>query len=792
MAVSTPDAEVGFARNLTLTFMLFATLAVAASAEGYASRLSLLFVGLLAVGLGLFLWLGTRTTTARLLALLTLVFFMEYTNQTIGIASGLWQYHGVGGQYVFGVMAWLVAACSAQALSTGVTIPLVRRLHLRTPRWLTSVLVLALLALIPLTAGRYGSSMGVSFWCFFGLVGVIAMLAAQQMPIHVFVGVVLSAWFVGGLSEYVGSASSGCWTFPYNPHYPPFYLVVGCWPLEILVQFSVSAFLAGEPVVAPAWLQATTAQPPSVVPTTAAAQSNDCTDDDTAKRNRQLCLFLIVSSLMYLVAGSTFAVAPNWVLGEINKLSAWLTPSLPLAPLPGERFWVSLSFSMMMTITALCVVGAATVRRNKIYVFAVMIAKLASTVSALAYFLFFRHHLASLVIVIVDGSLFCLTGFFVFRALKSFFRKQTGFCYSRFPQPRSSGPATVAVSQGKDDKERFESLKEVLLKTDFFGLLDRRFAETHKTRKEFRIVIKPNFMFTHSQSDPSTYTDPTLVEWLVDRIAERGFTNITLVEAQSTYGNYYANREVLKVAEHVGYHLDKNYKIVDLTQEREPFDYGGRLGKHFVGPTWRDADFRISFAKNKTHIFCNYTLTLKNIYGTLPMQDKLCEYHTKREYDWPTIETLKHFPVHFGLVDAYKSADGQFGVIADPHPKDTNTIIGGENLIAVDWVGAKKMGLNPDDPLIGRFLPLAMQAFGKPEVHCLGDLSPYPHWKNVSRFFIYSLDLFEEAYDFSNWWFSVLTAQDKYFTFMKKDWPTRLMRKLLAPIKRLLYPHDAL
>ena len=28
-----------------------------------------------------------------------------------------------------------------------------------------------------------------------------------------------------------------------------------------------------------------------------------------------------------------------------------------------------------------------------------------------------------------------------------------------------------------------------------------------------------------------------------------------------------------------------------------PDNYGGRFGAHFVGPTWRDADFRISFAK---------------------------------------------------------------------------------------------------------------------------------------------------------------------------------------------------
>jgi uncharacterized protein (DUF362 family) len=306
------------------------------------------------------------------------------------------------------------------------------------------------------------------------------------------------------------------------------------------------------------------------------------------------------------------------------------------------------------------------------------------------------------------------------------------------------------------------------------------------------VVIKPNFMFMHSKEDVSTFTDPALVEALIDKIAERGFPNISLVESQSTYGNYYRNREVLKVASYIGYSTEKNYRIVDLTEEMVPFDYGGPLGKHFVGPTWRDADFRISFAKNKTHVFCHYTLTLKNIYGTLPLQNKLKEYHTKREYDWPTIETMKHFPVHFGLIDAIWSADGQFGVIVDVEPNHTKTIIGGENLIAVDWVGAKKMGLDPDDPKVGRFLPLAVEAFGRPEINWVRDKSVYDPWQNVSEAFIQSLDILEEAYAFSDWWFSGLTAMDKYFAFKKTALPILVLRWLLAPIKRIFFRYDYL
>ena len=73
----------------------------------------------------------------------------------------------------------------------------------------------------------------------------------------------------------------------------------------------------------------------------------------------------------------------------------------------------------------------------------------------------------------------------------------------------------------------------------------------------------------------------------------------------------------------------------------EIYNYGGRLGNHWVGPTWRDADFWISFAVNKTHVSSYYTLTLKNLYGCLPVQNKFKEYHKIRGFDWPTIEMMK-------------------------------------------------------------------------------------------------------------------------------------------------------
>ena len=507
------------------------------------------------------------------------------------------------------------------------------------------------------------------------------------------------------------------------------------------------------------------------------------------KEEKQFKIFMRISAGVYFVAGMVFVIAPEWTLRAINAVSAALVPDLELVPILVEKFWLALAFSMMMTITALCYIAQHNIRKNKGYAIPLLISKAVSSLTGLCFFVFSARYLAYFVIFAVDGSIFVVTLLLFLRASRKFFETQTAFLRKKPKASKQTGPTTVAAFKGDD---KFALMDKVLDETGFFEILEKRFKQSGKSKEEFSVVIKPNFMFMHSKKDISTYTDPKLVEYLVDIIAGKGFFNIVLVEAQSTLGNYYANREVVKVAEYIGYSAAKNYRIVDLTEEMVPYDYGGRLGYHVVGPTWRDADFRISFAKNKTHVFCHYTLTLKNIYGTLPMQNKLREYHTKREYDWPTIETLKHFPVHYGLIDAISSADGQFGVLVDPKPNYTKTIIGGENLMAVDWVGAKKMGLNPDNPQIGRFLPLAVEAFGKPEIIWVGDKSVYEAWENVSEFFIQSLDIVEEAYAFSDWWFSGLTAMDAYFPFKKRKWPILLLRKILKPVKRIFYRYDYL
>jgi uncharacterized protein (DUF362 family) len=337
---------------------------------------------------------------------------------------------------------------------------------------------------------------------------------------------------------------------------------------------------------------------------------------------------------------------------------------------------------------------------------------------------------------------------------------------------------------------KMNALDSVLATTGFLDLVNAAWQASGKSEAEFAIVIKPNFMFSYNRSDHTTFTDPELVAHLVQVLrTSGGFENLTVVEAQSTYGEYFNNRRVLEVAEYLGYAVDGSagYKLVDLTEDRfEEEDLGSHLGRHPVPLTWKDADFRISFAKNKTHAYAYYSLTLKNVYGALSLGNKFAEYHTGRGIYHTTMEYLRAFPVHYGLIDAHLSADGPFGVFADPEPNVTETIIGGEDLVAVDWVGASKMGL---DPKISQYMELAVKAFGKPEINLVGDRNIYRPWLNVPVVMsLFTHDVLDANQYFGNLIYMAGAYMDEsYFTHKSKSEFMKMARAALNPLQKAIF-----
>ena len=118
------------------------------------------------------------------------------------------------------------------------------------------------------------------------------------------------------------------------------------------------------------------------------------------------------------------------------------------------------------------------------------------------------------------------------------------------------------------DSDKFNALKCVLEATEFFHKLDKACESSGKSKEDFAIIVKPNFMFMYSTKDRSTYTDPELVEYLVTAMHDRGYRNLAVGEARSTYGTFFTNREVKTVAEYIGL-KGRNYRIIDLSEDLE-------------------------------------------------------------------------------------------------------------------------------------------------------------------------------------------------------------------------------
>lgn len=229
-------------------------------------------------------------------------------------------------------------------------------------------------------------------------------------------------------------------------------------------------------------------------------------------------------------------------------------------------------------------------------------------------------------------------------------------------------------------------------------------------------------------------------------------------------------------------------------EKEENYDYPEPLGSHPFSPTWRYADYRISFAKNKTHFQCHYTGCMKNIYGCLPEQDKLKSYHgtmRNREFQTCTIVILEAFPVDFAFLDAYFSGDGLAGLIRDNDPNETNTIICGENCFAVDWVQGQKMGVNPEKNYVIR---RAKERWGKPEIQTEGPMAPYKNWHNVWPYMDTIADHIEEHYHLSRFVCYILGYRmDERFKLVN-NWtcfcstPFRKLLQISDEYSWLIYP----
>jgi uncharacterized protein (DUF362 family) len=288
----------------------------------------------------------------------------------------------------------------------------------------------------------------------------------------------------------------------------------------------------------------------------------------------------------------------------------------------------------------------------------------------------------------------------------------------------------VWVVKGDSAAAKLPLFKTLLEESALGASLEARAASLGKTVSQMAVVIKPTFMLGYHHKDMSPVTDPELVEALAQYLHERGCADIAVVEQRNIYDRFYQNRSVAEVARYLGFDAE-HYRVVDASQEQVPHDYARGLGQYSVSRTWRDADFRISFGKLRSHSVEFVSLAISNTDGLGARCDEFIFFERQAQRYMANMMLLDQFPPHFALLDGYElSPDGLLGMMGCPQPKSPRRLYAGGDALAVDLVAARHIGLNR--PRDAGALREACHWFGDPteRIEIVGTDEPVQGWRS--------------------------------------------------------------
>jgi uncharacterized protein (DUF362 family) len=210
-----------------------------------------------------------------------------------------------------------------------------------------------------------------------------------------------------------------------------------------------------------------------------------------------------------------------------------------------------------------------------------------------------------------------------------------------------------------------------------------------------RVVLKPNLVEYHR--DKVINTNPKVVAAVIELCQREGAAEVIVAEGPG----HWRNVEYLVAASGLGDVL-RTYKapFVDLNHDEPVKRINlGRLTKLeylYLSKTVATADVLISLPKLKTHHWAVATLSLKNLFGTLP---GICYGWPKNELHWRGIDN--------SIVDIAATrtpdlaiVDGIIGMEGDGPlngaAKPMGVLIMGNDLVAVDATCCRLMKLDPE------------------------------------------------------------------------------------------------
>jgi uncharacterized protein (DUF362 family) len=230
--------------------------------------------------------------------------------------------------------------------------------------------------------------------------------------------------------------------------------------------------------------------------------------------------------------------------------------------------------------------------------------------------------------------------------------------------------------------------------SDLLAVLKQQFGHyrPHVPITGRRVVLKPNLV--EYRKAQVINTDPRLIDAVIQLFKEEGASEIIVAEGPG----HWRNVEFLVEESGLGSVL-RNHGVafVDLNHD-EPVKVPnlGRttgLDHLYLTRTVMSADVFVSMPKMKTHHWAGATLSLKNLFGTLP---GICYGWPKNELHWRGIHqsiidiALTQTP-HLAIVDGIVGMEGDGPLVGKA--RQSHAIIMGIDLVAVDATCCRLMRL---------------------------------------------------------------------------------------------------
>ncbi|MBN1872707.1 MAG: DUF362 domain-containing protein [Anaerolineae bacterium] len=128
---------------------------------------------------------------------------------------------------------------------------------------------------------------------------------------------------------------------------------------------------------------------------------------------------------------------------------------------------------------------------------------------------------------------------------------------------------------------------------------------------------------------------------------------------------------------------------------------GGRMFRQYVMPECvMQADALVDVQRMKNHAFMGITLTLKNLFGLMPMREPEGRsrqyFHHLVRMPYMLADIGRLFNPALNIIDGLiAQAGGEWSATGQEVPRVTNMLIAGDHPITTDAVGAHLMGLDP-------------------------------------------------------------------------------------------------